>query len=233
MNALDISRAADRSGGLVVKHLPETLVCQAQKRMRGFAVEGFVPGQGPDHPKIMLVGEAPGETEIKTGVPFSGRAGRELMGFLQKIGLTREKVFITSAVRSRPYRWREKKRRDGTVIKRKDNRPPTQKEMLAHAALLDYEIKQIDPDVIVPLGNIGLNRLIGPGMKITNVHGRLSLSPIRYLVDFSTATFGWTEKAYAIFPMFHPASIFYNRRLLERIDEDLQKLHTFITEGGA
>ena len=52
----------------------------------------------------MLVGEAPGKTEIDTHIPFSGQAGKELMQALSSTGLTREDVYITSAVRSRPYR---------------------------------------------------------------------------------------------------------------------------------
>lgn len=83
---------------------PDELVQEATIRMQGRAVEGFVAGQGPLHPKLMLVGEAPGKTEIDNHIPFSGQAGKELMQTLALAGLTREDVYITSAVRSRPYR---------------------------------------------------------------------------------------------------------------------------------
>ena len=70
---------------------------------KAYQLEGFVPGQGPLHPKLMIVGEAPGRTEIENFIPFSGQAGKELMASLALVGLTREEVYITSAVRSRPY----------------------------------------------------------------------------------------------------------------------------------
>lgn len=204
--------------------LPEQLVKQARERIAPYPVEGFVCGQGPMKTQLMLVGEAPGETEIATGIPFSGRAGKQLMGFIEQLGLSREDVYITSAVRSRPFKWVEKKAKDGASGRRKANRPPTQKEVLAHAALLDYELSQVEAQVIVTLGNIGLNRLIGPGKTITAVHGQPFVQPVRRLIDYERAAFGRTEKNYTVFPMFHPASIFYNRRLLPLIEEDLEKL---------
>ena len=111
----------------------------------------------------MLLGEAPGETEIHNGIPFSGRAGKQLM-VLERIHVTREEVYITSAVRSRPYKWREKK---NEMVKsyKKYNRTPNQGEIVAHAPLLDYELEKIHPKLIVTLGNIGLQRLTG---KIKN-----------------------------------------------------------------
>ena len=47
----------------------------------------------------MLIGEAPGKEEIKENVPFIGRSGQLLMEQLQQVGLSRETVYITSAVR--------------------------------------------------------------------------------------------------------------------------------------
>ncbi|RYL94788.1 uracil-DNA glycosylase [Sporolactobacillus sp. THM7-4] len=210
--------------------LPEALVAQAKKRIAAFPVEGFVLGQGPTCAEIMLVGEAPGETEITTGVPFSGRAGKELMGFLKRLGLTRDDVYITSAFRSRPYRFRDKKLPDGAIIRRKANRPPTQKEVLAHAALLDYEISHIDAAIMVTLGNVGLRRLIGPGVKIMDVHGKLIVQPVRRLKNFSKGQYEWTDQAYSVFPMFHPASIFYNRKLLDLIHKDLDTLRSYLSQ---
>jgi DNA polymerase len=179
----------------------------------------------------MLVGEAPGETEIHNGIPFSGRAGKQLMEFLERAGATREEVFITSAVRSRPYRWGEKKGRDGEVVKRKYNRPPTAKEIFAHAPLLDYEIKHVKPPIIVTLGNIGLKRLIGSEKKISEVHGQFLRQQVLHLPEIDSSTYEWTEDSYLIFPTFHPASIFYNRGLLELIYKDMEKLKQFLDQN--
>ncbi|PRO67309.1 uracil-DNA glycosylase [Alkalicoccus urumqiensis] len=199
------------------------------KRAEGFALEGFVYGSGPEKPALMLVGEAPGETEIHNGIPFSGRSGKELMGFLERAGLTREDVYITSAVRSRPYRWGTKKNRDGTTTERKYNRAPTQKEIRAHAPLLDYELAHVKAPLLVTLGNVGLRRLVGPGYKITDVHGKVIRHPVQILEN---EQFGWTETVYDIFPTYHPASFFYNRRVLEDIHADMDQLARIMKEKG-
>ncbi|MDM5238399.1 uracil-DNA glycosylase [Bacillus cereus] len=208
---------------------PNHLVKQVNERSTSYQLEGFISGQGPENPKFMLVGEAPGETEIHNGIPFSGRAGKQLMGFLERIHVTREEVYITSAVRSRPYKWKEKRERSGEIIQKKYNRTPNQGEIIAHAPLLDYELEHIEPPVIVTLGNIALQRLVGKNNKITDVHGELLKQPVQQLKDSSGTEFIWTEKEYSIFPTFHPASIFYNRSLLELIYEDLEKLKQHIS----
>ncbi|MGG5736418.1 MULTISPECIES: uracil-DNA glycosylase [Bacillus cereus group] len=210
---------------------PEHLVKQVRERSATYQLEGFLSGQGPRNPKLMLVGEAPGETEIHNGIPFSGRAGKHLMEFLECIHVTREEVYITSAVRSRPYKWREKRERNGEIIQKKYNRTPNQGEILAHAPLLDYELELIHPPVIVTLGNIALQRFVGKNNKITSVHGELLKQPVQQLKDSSSTEFIWTEKEYYIFPTFHPASIFYNRSLLELIYEDLEKLKRCIIKN--
>lgn len=204
--------------------IPEWLAELGKKRIHPYPVEGFVYGMGPEQPKLMLVGEAPGETEIHNGIPFSGRAGKELMKFLERAGVSREEAYITSAVRSRPYKWGEKRARTGEVVKRKYNRAPSSAEILAHAPLLDYEIEHVKSPVIVALGNIGLKRLCGSEIKVTEAHGRFIRQPVRRLKSMESSEYEWTEKEYLIFPTFHPASIFYNRRLLELIHEDMDKL---------
>ncbi|WKB37140.1 uracil-DNA glycosylase [Terrilactibacillus sp. S3-3] len=208
--------------------LPKQLLKQARERIAPYPVEGFVYGQGPIKTALMLVGEAPGETEIATGIPFSGRSGKQLMRFIERLDMSRGDVYITSAVRSRPFKWIEKKMKDGSVVKKKANRPPTQKEVIAHAPLLDYELGHVDARVVVTLGNIGLNRLIGPGKTISAVHGQMFVQPVRRLIDDKRRIFGWTEKKYRVFPLFHPASIFYNRSLLPLIETDLEKLKKWL-----
>lgn len=207
--------------------IPEELAELGRKRISPYPVEGFVYGSGPARPKALLVGEAPGETEIENGIPFSGRAGKELMAFLEMAGLSREDVYITSAVRSRPYRWGEKTGKNGLETKRKYNRPPTKKEIFAHAPLLDYEVAHVQAPIIVTLGNVGLKRLAGEDKTVTEVHGKLLVQPVRQL---NGDQYEWSSKAYRLFPTFHPASIFYNRSLLSLIHEDMAVLKTLIRD---
>ena len=209
--------------------LTQELMDLAKERNAGFSVEGFLWGRGPKHPRFMLVGEAPGEVETVSGVPFTGRAGKELMNFFEFLGVTREEVYMTSTFRSRPYREKEKvDKKTGEFFMRKYNRTPSKKEILAHAPLLDYEIKEIDPPIILAMGNIGFQRLVGDQAKITQVHGQLYEGPIQEVASLDAQSFSWSQKHYRVFPTFHPASIFYNRTLLETIYQDLAAFKTYL-----
>lgn len=204
--------------------IPETLVNLCKERMEGYNCEGFVYGRGPMNPTIMIVGEAPGETEIHNGMPFSGRAGKVLDEFFQYLGVEREDIYFTSTVRSRPYKIVHKKNRENEMIERKYNRAPTLKEQFAHALILDYELQHVKPKQLVTLGNIGLQRLLGRKYTISDVHGQLIRSKVRRLKELDSNEWTWSEDTYSIFPTFHPASIFYNRSLEKDIYQDLDHL---------
>nr|WP_237721505.1 uracil-DNA glycosylase [Paenisporosarcina sp. TG20] len=174
------------------------------------------------------MGEAPGENEIDTGIPFTGRAGTELMKSLESVDLTREDVFITSSVRSRPYKWGTKKARDGTPIKRTYNRAPIAKEVLAHAPLLDYEIQCLQPKLIVTLGTIALQRLLGKEAQVTKLHGQKIKQPIQYLKNIDDVHYSLTSKPFVIIPTFHPASVFYRPSLRDQVSQDWQQIHQYL-----
>ncbi|WP_299742615.1 uracil-DNA glycosylase [Rossellomorea sp. y25] len=203
--------------------IPEELVDICKKRMEPYPCEGFVYGRGPVKPTIMIVGEAPGETEIHNGMPFSGRAGKVLDEFFRYIEVPREDIYFTSSVRSRPYKVVPKKVGD-EIIEKKYNRAPNLKEQLAHAPILDYELQHIKPKQLVTLGNIGLQRLLGKRYTISQAHGQLIESKVRRLKDLQSNEWIMSEESYSIFPTFHPASIFYNRSLEKEIYKDLDKL---------
>ncbi|PIC65057.1 uracil-DNA glycosylase [Sporosarcina sp. P13] len=208
--------------------IPDEIARIALERSKGFQVEGFVRGEGPQSPTLLLIGEAPGEHEGVHGVPFIGRAGDELMKSLASVGLTREDVYMTSAFRSRPYKWGTKKERDGTLTERKYNRPPTQREQLAHAPVLDYEVANLTPKLIVTLGNIGLQRLLGKQAKVTLLHGQLITQPIQYLKALDDTQYSWTDETYTILPTFHPASIFYRPSLRPNLEEDWMRIGEYL-----
>ena len=70
---------------MIIKY-PQELLKQVRERTAGRHLAGFTPGQGPLHPDIMLVGEAPGRHEEQVNIPFSGASGQELMKLLNSIG---------------------------------------------------------------------------------------------------------------------------------------------------
>ncbi|MBO0450973.1 uracil-DNA glycosylase [Candidatus Enterococcus murrayae] len=199
---------------------PTELVDLVTERSKGFQLEGFIAGQGPIRPKLMLVGEAPGRNEVENHIPFSGAAGKELIQAMASIGLTRENTYITSAVRSRPYKVVERvNKRTQEIETVYPNRTPTKKEVLAHAPILDYELAQAQPTIIATLGNIGLHRLLGSKWQISDSHGTVYHGPILELNN-KQDNYQQSEKEYTVVPLFHPAAIFYNRSLSEKIHDD-------------
>ena len=115
----------------------------------------LVPGEGNPHAEVVLVGEAPGASEDKSGRPFVGAAGRLLDQLLTEAGLHRECVFITNVVKARPP----------------GNRDPTKAEVAHWMPVLEAQLALIAPRLVVPLGRHALAHF-APGAKIGEVHGR-------------------------------------------------------------
>lgn len=104
---------------------------------------------GPIDAKIMLVGEAPGETEERTGKPFKGYAGRTLDSLLRAAGINRHECLITNVARERP---------PGNKISfffegRHDVKFPTPKPIMKDwVEELKADIKKYKPNIVVALG---------------------------------------------------------------------------------
>lgn len=207
---------------------PQDLLAEVRSRTADRQLTGFTPGQGPMHPDLMLVGEAPGRHEEQVNIPFSGASGRELMKFLNLIGYSRRNTYITSVVRQRPYslkRVRDKK--TGKVVEKAPNRTPTKGEVLAFAPLFDWELATVQPRIIVPLGNTALQRLLGPRANIGDLHGQQLHQPIQQATP-DHRSYQWSTEKYWLVPMYHPAAVLYARRLMPVVQADWQKLGAFI-----
>ncbi|MBM6614804.1 uracil-DNA glycosylase [Desemzia sp. RIT804] len=211
--------------------LPKELIQLAQQRAAGFPVEGFLRGEGPENPQALLIGEAPGAVEVTTAEdhPFAGRAGIELMKFLDTAGLSRENTYITSVFHSRPFKDRLKlNKRTGMEEVKRYNRKPSGKEVLAHAPLTDYEIRHIDAPLIVLLGTSAIERVLGKQAAVKDLHGKVLTTSVQYLADLEDGTYRWTDKKYSVLCTYHPASIFYNRQLEAEIQEDMRAVKNWL-----
>lgn len=122
-----------------------------------------VPGSGPDHARIMLVGEQPGDQEDLAGLPFVGPAGQLLERALNQAGLERRAVYLTNAVKH--FKWEPRG-------KRRMHKTPAQREVDACNVWLAAEIGQVRPAVIVALGSTALKAVTGnPHAALKDVLG--------------------------------------------------------------
>jgi len=163
----------------------------------------IVYGDGNIKADIMLIGEAPGRFEEEQGKPFVGQAGKNLDEFISILKIKREDLFITNVVKIRPYKINKK-------TGRKVNRAPSKKEIDISLDTLLKEIEIVSPKIIVTLGNTPLKALLG-NVKIGDVHGKLI-----------------EHNGRLIYPLYHPASIIYNRALYDVYIEDLKNLKKYI-----
>jgi uracil-DNA glycosylase len=113
-----------------------------------------VPGEGPENPEIMFIGEAPGWNEDKQGRPFVGQAGQFLETLLASINLNRKQVYIANVVKCRPP----------------ENRDPLPTEIQNCAPFLEKQVELLKPKMIVTLGRYSMARYF-PGKTISKVHG--------------------------------------------------------------
>lgn len=209
---------------MVVIDYPKNLLAEVKQRTAGRHLAGFTPGQGLLNPDLMLVGEAPGRHEEVHNIPFSGASGKELMKLVASIGYSRQTVYITSVVRQRPYAIkRVEDKQSGQVVTKKPNRTPTKREVLAFAKLFDWELDQVNPKIIVPLGNTALQRLLGPQANVGDLHGQLLTQPIQRATADGRG-YQLSDRDYRIFPMYHPAAILYRRKLEPVVQADWQRL---------
>lgn len=184
-----------------IRLVKETEICKQCKNI--------VVGKGNLNAKIMFVGEAPGKNEDEQGLPFVGAAGKNLDKLLEKVGLTMNDVYIANILKCRPP----------------ENRNPLPSEIKAHTPWLIEQIKEIKPKVICSLGNYATKFFLANGevdkmdkiSGITNVHGKIKE------MEFHGVKI-------VLIPLFHPAAIIYNRKLIKYWEEDMEVVKKFIVK---
>ena len=120
-------------------------------------------GVGPATARLAFVGEAPGYQEDQQGVPFVGPAGQLFNEGLAEAGIPREQVYVTNAVKHRPWLPRGP---------RGKNRPPKQSEVNACHQWLERELAILQPELVVCLGAVAARAVIGRDFKLTRQRGQ-------------------------------------------------------------
>jgi len=116
-------------------------------------------------PLAMLVGQAPGKTEVIDRRPFAGRAGRTLFRWFASIGIdepiARKRIYIAAITRCFP----------GSSPSGRGDRVPSPSQVANCSTWLDAEIEMIRPAVVIPVGRLAIERFLGSGL-LSNLIGR-------------------------------------------------------------
>ncbi|NDW00368.1 uracil-DNA glycosylase family protein [Salipiger sp. PrR002] len=194
---VDLAREAARGAGSL-EGLREAMAgfehCELKRGARNLVFCDGVP-----EARVMIIGEAPGREEDRQGKPFVGRAGQLLDRMLGAIGLSRaESVYITNVLPWRPPQ----------------NRDPRPDEIAMMTPFLTRHIELVDPDLLVIMGNISCDALLGK-RGITRLRGK------------------WTEAAgRPVMPMFHPAYLLRQPGMKRHAWADLLELQAKLKALG-
>jgi uracil-DNA glycosylase family 4 len=170
-------------------------ICTCTKCPLGHTRTKFVFGVGNPRATLMLIGEAPGADEDAQGEPFVGRAGQLLNKILEAIHFKREEVYICNILKCRPP----------------NNRTPQAEEVEQCLPYLRKQIELIRPRMILCLGLVAAQNLLGTTESLTRLRGRvLKFEGIPVMVTY------------------HPAALLRNPNWKRPTWEDVQaarKLH--------
>lgn len=112
----------------------------------------------------MMIGEQPGDQEDLQGRPFVGPAGKLLDKCLEEAEIDRRKVYVTNAVKH--FRWEPRG-------KLRIHKKPSMQQIRACRPWLDAELETVRPRLIVCLGAVAAQSLLGASFRITQSHGKI------------------------------------------------------------
>jgi DNA polymerase len=155
----------------------------------------IVFGTGNPRAELMFIGEGPGHDEDVQGVPFVGRAGQLLNQMIEAMGLSRGDVYIANVVKCRPP----------------ENRAPEKDEVSACLPFLQRQVDSIAPKVVVCLGSVAAQSLLGTNKSISRFRGEW--------LDFRGAR---------LMATYHPAYLLRNPHAKPDVWNDLKKVMAFL-----
>jgi uracil-DNA glycosylase len=115
----------------------------------------LVFGVGDPKARLMFIGEAPGAEEDQQGEPFVGEAGKLFNNMLSKLAISRQEIYITNVLKSRPPK----------------NRTPEAAEIAACRPFLLKQIQAVHPQMIVTLGAVATQALLESKAPISRLRG--------------------------------------------------------------
>ena len=143
----------------------------------------------------MFIGEGPGRDEDLQGEPFVGRAGQLLTKIIEAMGLTRNDVYIANIVKCRPP----------------DNRYPAPDEVETCSPFLMKQVEIIKPKVVVTLGNLATQTILGTKEGITSLRNKFH---------------DWNGTK--LMPTYHPAFLLRNPNMKRPLWDDMKEVMRFL-----
>ena len=193
-------RAAAGAGDSLARVAVEVAACRACRLCSGRT--HTVPGEGAARPLVMVVGEAPGRDEDRSGRPFVGPAGRYLDRWLEAIELQRDtNCFIANVVKCRPP----------------DNRDPLPDEYRACLPFLQRQISLLRPRALLSVGRIASQLLTGRDTALGELRGQVHVHEVPGLPD-----------PVALVTTYHPSAVLRNSSLRRPVWDDLRLLQRLL-----
>jgi DNA polymerase len=157
----------------------------------------LVFGVGNPKAEVMFIGEAPGKQEDLGAEPFIGAAGKYLNSLLALAGLKREEIYIANVLKCRPP----------------ENRDPRPEEIEACTPFLREQVRAINPEILVTLGNFATRFILKTDRGITGLRGQVHITG-----------------RFSVLPIFHPAAAIYDRNKEAVMEDDFQLLGRLIVQ---
>ena len=155
----------------------------------------LVFGVGNARAEVVFIGEAPGKQEDLGAEPFIGAAGQYLNSLLALAGLKREDIYIANVLKCRPP----------------ENRDPRPEEIEACTPFLREQIKAINPEILVTLGNFATRFILKTDQGISGLRGQIHITG-----------------RFSVLPIFHPAAAIYDRSKGAIMEDDFRLLGRLI-----
>ncbi len=186
--------AAERKTGETLEIIQEDLGECTRCKLHRHRTK-IVYGVGNPKAELVFVGEGPGRDEDAQGIPFVGRAGQLLTQMIEAMGLRRSDVYICNVIKCRPP----------------ENRTPEKDEIATCSPFLLRQLAAIAPKVIVCLGNVAAQALLGTHISISHYRGEW--------LDYRGAR---------LLATYHPAYLLRNPAAKPEVWMDLKKVMTYL-----
>ena len=141
----------------------------------GFSITPRAICSGPAPARVMVVGQAPGVTEVEAGRPFNASSGRRLFRWLALAGWDEDRFRATQ------YMTAVTKCYPGKTKGGRGDRAPSRAEQKLCAPFLERELVLVRPEIVIPVGGLAVRRFLGPA-KLADVVGTVTRDEAGYWI---------------------------------------------------